>query len=206
MKRSTKKNNLFINLLLNVMVVLLILLLKGTSHISAQQKSPASTPTSGNSEAAVTAFRERVKQYAKLREDVEGRLPKLSSDSKPEKIEAHQRVFISAVQAARAEAKPGDLFNAEIVAYIRRVIRTEFTGARMKELVETALKAQTKGVPVKVNAAYPETKEMMEMPPTLLLKLPELPKQLRYRFVGRNLLLVDREAQLTIDYMAGALP
>lgn len=206
MKRSTKKNNLFIKQLLNVIVVLLILLLKGTSHVSAQQKSPAPTAASGNSETAVTAFRERVKQYAKLREDVEGKLPKLPSDSKPEKIEAHQKVFVTAVQAARAEAKPGDIFTAEVIAHIRRVIRTEFTGARMKELVETALKAETKGVPVKVNAAYPETKEMMEMPPALLLKLPELPKQLRYRFVGRNLLLVDREAQLTIDYMTGALP
>ena len=44
------------------------------------------------------------------------------------------------------------------------------------------------------------------MPPTLLLKLPQLPKQLRYRFVNRNLLLVDRENGLIVDYMTNAIP
>lgn len=44
------------------------------------------------------------------------------------------------------------------------------------------------------------------MPPTLLLNLPQLPKQVRYRFVGRNLLLVGRENGLIVDYLTGALP
>ena len=44
------------------------------------------------------------------------------------------------------------------------------------------------------------------MAPTLLLRLPQLPKQLRYRFVGHNLLLIDRENGLIVDYMTKALP
>ena len=42
--------------------------------------------------------------------------------------------------------------------------------------------------------------------PTLLAKLPQLPKEVRYRFVGRNMLLVDRESNVIIDYMPDALP
>jgi hypothetical protein len=38
------------------------------------------------------------------------------------------------------------------------------------------------------------------------LKLPQLPKQVKYRFVGRHLLLVDRENGLIVDYMKNALP
>jgi hypothetical protein len=38
------------------------------------------------------------------------------------------------------------------------------------------------------------------------LRLPQLPKQLRYRFVRQNLLLVDRENGLIVDYMTNALP
>jgi hypothetical protein len=38
------------------------------------------------------------------------------------------------------------------------------------------------------------------------LKLPELPKQVKYRFVGRNLLLVDSENGLIVDYMPDAFP
>lgn len=71
---------------------------------------------------------------------------------------------------------------------------------------ETVLEADTKGVPLRVNYTYPETKELVEMPPTLLMKLPLLPKQVRYRFVNRHLLLVDRENSLIIDYMLDALP
>ncbi len=44
------------------------------------------------------------------------------------------------------------------------------------------------------------------MPPTLLLKLPQLPKQLNYRYVGRNLMLVDTDNNIIIDYMLDALP
>jgi hypothetical protein len=40
----------------------------------------------------------------------------------------------------------------------------------------------------------------------LLLILPQLPKEVKYRFVGRNLLLVDRDNNVIIDYMTNALP
>jgi hypothetical protein len=59
---------------------------------------------------------------------------------------------------------------------------------------------------LRVNYPYPDTKELVEMPPTLLLKLPELPKQLGYHFAGRRLLLIDREARIVVDYLTDALP
>ena len=68
------------------------------------------------------------------------------------------------------------------------------------------LEAETQGVPIRVNSPYPQSKELAEIPPTLLLILPQLPKQLRYRFVSRHLLLVDRENRLIVDYMLDALP
>jgi hypothetical protein len=61
-------------------------------------------------------------------------------------------------------------------------------------------------VPLRINYPYPDNKELVEMPPTLLLRLPQLPKQVRYRFVNRHMLLVDRENGLIIDYMLDALP
>jgi hypothetical protein len=38
------------------------------------------------------------------------------------------------------------------------------------------------------------------------LRLPQRPKQLRFRFVSHSLLLVDRENGLIVDYMTKALP
>jgi len=40
----------------------------------------------------------------------------------------------------------------------------------------------------------------------LLEALPPLPVELQYRFIGRDLLLVDVEADLVIDILPNALP
>lgn len=74
------------------------------------------------------------------------------------------------------------------------------------ELRKTIFEAENKTVPLRINYPYPQSKEYTEMPPKLLLQLPQLPKELRYRFVGTNMLLVDRENNLIIDYMINALP
>jgi hypothetical protein len=155
----------------------------------------------------VAAFEARVKEYVKLREGLEDKLPKLSQDATPEQIEKHKTVFQEVVRSARSGAKRGDVFTPEAAAFIRTTIKKEFRGADRQELRKTVLvEADTKAVPLRVNYPYPESAELLEMPPTLLLKLPQLPKQVKYRFVGRNMLLVDRENGLIIDYMLDAIP
>lgn len=173
--------------------------------------SPGSIAWAGQVQAeaadtAVPAFNERIKEYIKLRKRAEGKPPKLSDKSKPEEIEIHLATLQASIINARAGAKPGDIFMPDIARSIRRAIRNEFRGERLRKLRETIREADTKGVAMRANVPYPETKELVEMPPTLLLKLPALPKELQYRFVGGYLLLVDKEARLIVDFMAGAVP
>jgi hypothetical protein len=156
--------------------------------------------------ASLDAFNQRVKAYVKLRARLVGRLPKISSDSRPAEIEAHQVAFGELLRAERADAKAGDIFTPDVSRHIRKVIQEEFKGARLRELRQSILQADTKGVQLRINYQYPEVKESLEVPPTLLTKLPELPEDLRYRFVGHSLLLVDRGARLIIDYLPNALP
>ena len=156
--------------------------------------------------AVATSFEGRAREYSTLREQLEAKLPKLPKKTTPEQIEKHKADLLRAVQTARAGAKHGDVFTPEASAMIRTIIKADMKGRERRELRETVFEAETKGVPVKVNAAYPESGELTEMPPSLLLALPQLPKQLRYRFVGTNLLLVDRENNLIVDYMTRALP
>lgn len=155
-------------------------------------------------ESAVSAFNERVKQYIKLREKVEGQLPKLSSKSQSQEIEANLVAMQTNIIAARTGVKAGDIFNSEIAGHMRSIIKQEFKGERLRKLRKTI--KEVKGVPLRANTPYPETKELIEMTPALLLKLPALPKQLQYRFVGNALLLLDKEARLIVDYMPNALP
>ncbi len=141
-----------------------------------------------------------------LRSRLKAKLPKLSKDSTPEQIESFRKSFEGQMRTARAGVKSGDIFRAGVAAYIRKTLRTEFQGKDRAELRNIVFEADTQGVPLRVNYPYPETKEFTEMPATLLAKLPQLPKEVRYRFVGRNMLLVDRDNNLIIDYMVDALP
>ena len=189
---------------------LALALLAPAAHASlpaaAQTPATAQATVSPKHKEAFAAFEARVKEYVALREGLEGKLPKLSKDSTPEQIEAHKTALQEAVRAARASAKPGDIFVPVLAQHIREVIKSELKPTTKREVRETVLEAEVKAVPLRVNYPYPESQELIEMPPTLLLKLPQLPKQVKFRYVGRNMLLVDRENGLIIDFMTDALP
>src|SRR5687768_11816329 len=156
--------------------------------------------------AILTAFEKRVGEYSASRERLEGKLPKLPKKATPEQIEAHRTALIKSIQAERTSAKQGDIFIPEASRVIRTVIKAQFDGPDRAELRKHVFEADTAGVVAKVNVHYPESKELVDMPPALLLVLPQLPKHLRYRFVGTNMLLVDKDSNVIIDYMTNALP
>jgi len=161
---------------------------------------------SASDKQTITLFEARVKDYVKLRGKVKAKLPSLSKDSTPEQLESYRKTFEESLRVARNGAKRGDVFTPAAADYIRRTLRNEFKGKDRAELRKIVFEAETQGVSLRVNYPYPESKELTEMPPTLLLKLPQLPKEVRFRFVGRNMLLVDRDNNLIIDYMVDALP
>jgi hypothetical protein len=191
-------------------VSLALLIVASGSSAAGSVVDPQMPPAPVLSDAdkkAFAAFDDRVKVYMKLRERVRNTLKKPSDESKPEQIEAYKKTFQERVRAARTGAKQGDVFTPDIAQFIRNTAKAEFKGRERAELRETVLvESDAKGIPLRVNYTYPETKEQNEMPPTLLLKLPQLPKELKYRFVGRGLLLVDRDNGLIVDYITNALP
>jgi len=202
------KKTMRINPLLAIVGALTICL--GTFDQSLKgQTRPAQTAhvLSANEKQLVATFEKQAKEYARMRERLEEQMPKLSKEAKPEEIQAHKKQFQERVRAARSGAKQGDVFTPEAIAFIRAIIKDEFKGKERVEFRDTVLReAENKAVPLRVNYPYPESQELLEMPATLLMRLPQLPKQLRYRFVGPNLLLVDRENGLIVDYMTKALP
>jgi hypothetical protein len=184
----------------SLMVITILCILAVSQTVTAQNAlSPEDKKT-------MTDFENQAKEYSRMRESLEEKLPKLAKEATAEQIEAHKVTFQKQVQQARASAKQGDVFTPAAAPLIRRIIKTEFTGKDGAELRKKVLEAENKDVPVRVNFPYPDSKEQVEMPPALLLVLPQLPKQLRYRFVGTNLLLVDRENGLIVDYLTNALP
>ena len=114
-------------------------------------------------------LRETGERVCRVPRAVDGQLPKLPKKATAEEIQAHKAALLKSVQAARAGAKHGDVFTPAASTLVRNIIKAEFKGRDRRELRETVFEAETKGVPIKVNAAYPEAKELTEMPPSLLL-------------------------------------
>ena len=161
---------------------------------------------SAGEKQVIKVFEGELNEYVKLRNQVKEKIPKLSKDSTPEQIHLFTTTFENATRTARSGAKAGEIFKPEVSNYIRTTLKTHFRGEDRVELRKTIFEAENETIPLRINYPYPASKEFTEMPPTLLLKLPQLPKELRYRFVGRNLILVDRENNLIVDYMANAMP
>ena len=178
---------------------ILVVILGASSMISAQSAGDAD-------KRIANEFERRARAYAQKREQIEDTMPKLSKQSTAEEIEAHKKEFVQKVLAARRGAARGEIFTPDSERLIRNVISTLYKGRDRAQLRKELSEAENSAVPVRVNAVYPEIAELLEMPPTLLLALPQLPKQVRYRFVGTNLLLVDRENEVIVDYMTNALP
>jgi hypothetical protein len=186
-----------------------VLLVVASAVFAQQSPNAALAPpavVSPADKAAIEAFEKQVNAYIELRKKIRANVPKLSKDSTPEQLHAYRTALEESLRNARAGAKRGELFRPETADYIRRTLKTEFQGKARRELRENIFETETQGVVLRVNHPYAESAELSEMPATLLAKLPQLPKEVRYRFVGRNMLLVDRESNVIIDYMPDALP
>lgn len=183
----------------------LAILSKAASEF-AQHTQESQSIVSPQEKRTIATFEKRVKQYINLRDQVKGKVPNISKDSTPEQIAAHERAFADALRARRAGAKPGDILARDVAGYIRATLKREFQGTDRKEIRKILLDDEVKPVPLRVNYPYPDANAFTEMPATLLLKLPPLPEQVKYRYVGRNLFLVDTDNNLIIDFMLDALP
>ena len=195
-------------LLITIFGLFLSLALVDASLGQSTQSAALAPPpvVSAADKAAVETFEKQVKAYVELRNKVKENAPKLGKDSTPEQIHAYRTALEQSLRSARANAKRGELFRPETADYIRRTLKTEFQGKDRQELREKIFETELQGVVLRVNYPYAQTAEYSEMPATLLAKLPQVPKEVRYRFVGRNMLLVDRESDVIIDFMPDALP
>jgi hypothetical protein len=159
-------------------------------------------------------FNRRVADYLKLRREAVAGLPAVRKNAQPEDIRASKLAQADAIRKARTGAKQGDIFTSGFQQYVREVIGIATRGEGGKPAKKTAMvgnpahehESPAQPVELKVNAQYPGSAPLSSVPPSLLLALPELPKELDYRFVGRNLILHDVNAGLIVDYIQDAIP
>jgi hypothetical protein len=159
-----------------------------------------SAPGVNRNAAIASDFDKRVSDYMKLRQKAQSGLTAPKNTDSAEKIAQYQRELADRIRSQRADAKPGEIFTPEISDLFRRLVRQSLNGPDGEKIRKSYAHAEPlHGLRLDVNQAYPDGVPLQSMPPSLLLNLPKLPKELEYRFVGRELVLRDIAANLIVD-------
>jgi hypothetical protein len=162
------------------------------------------TPT--NADAAILQdFRDRIDKYVKLHEKLDDEAPRLKETKDPAKIQNAQKGLAARIGEARSGARQGEIFTPEIARLFRRLMNPELKGPDAAETKQEIKEDAPKAVRLKVNAPYPEGQALPTVPPNLLTRLPQLPEDLEYRIVGRDLILRDVDANLIVDFIPNAI-
>ncbi len=185
---------------------------KESAKAPAKQQQPAKLVQAVKGAQAIEAYSEfdkRLKDYEATQVKAEASLPKLGTKASAEDITEHKVALAQKLREARVNAKQGDIFTPAVSKRIRALFRVEFKGrARDSKLVRNSLREaeQLKDIRWRVGMAYPEKLPLETMPAGLLSKLPELPKDVQYRIVGHDLVLLDTAANVVIDFIPEAKP
>lgn len=178
-----------------------ILLAVALTAVLAAQSGAAGQ--AGSDEQAVADFQKRIAGYLDLHRKF---APSPQKEAAPLQIsEAHDKLTRGII-AARASAKPGDIFRPAMQSYVRRALTKAFSAPDGKALRASILDENPIGTPIRINAPYPDEIPLSTMPPKVLEALPKLPPNLEYRFVGERMILFDSLADLVVDYVDRALP
>lgn len=172
-----------------------------TQRAPAAPAAPAVNPTG----SAVKAFLDRINEYVRFHNNVEKMVPPLTETSDPVKIAAREKALGEALIKTRPDAKPGDFLIKEIQPIITKIIKEDFAKRSLADR-KALIRELPKGMKVGVNQIYPTTLPLATFPPNLLKALPELPPELEYRIVGRDLILRDIKGNVIVDIMRGVFP
>ena len=155
--------------------------------------------------AAVQAFQKAVAGYVKVHSEAESKVPALAETKDPAKISSREAALGVTIKALRAGAQPGDIFVPEVRPVFIEAVRRDFstrTAIDRKAMIQELPKQLT----LTINMVYPTTLPLATFPAKLLRSLPDLPPELEYRIVGRDLVLRDVTANLIVDFIRGAVP
>lgn len=189
--------------------------------VSRDKPSPATTPASQTEPAsrdaaivltdaenqAVEAFGTRVHDYMALRGKLVAQLPALpEKDATPEQSAEHRRALSALIQNERKDAKQGQFFTPAMVSLVRRALEATIDGAGGATTEASITDDTPAQLFVNVNDRYPEGASVSSMPMELLTTLPAPGEALEYRFIGKQLVLLDVPAQIILDITPGILP
>jgi hypothetical protein len=184
----------------------LALAFSGSLRTTAAVQSGTSVVPSAK-KVTIEDFGERVNAYVRLRKNTEDSFTALTSSRDSAEIATHKIELAGMIVSARANAHQGDIFTPKLAAKFREIIRKTLQGPGTQDVRRTIQdKEPEKLIIVRVNMVYPEDHPLQTTPPTLLGRLPNLPMDMGYRFIGRTFVLLDNKTRLIVDFIPDAIP
>jgi hypothetical protein len=187
-----------------VLVLTLAFLSSLSTTAASQSGSPVAPPAK---KVTIEDFGERVNAYVRLRNTTEDSFAALKSSKDSAEIAAHKIELAEMIVSARPDAHQGDIFTPKLAEKFLEIIRKTLRGPGTQDVRRTVEdKDPEKLITVRVNMVYPEDNPLQTTSPTLLGRLPDLPMDMGYRFIGRTFVLLDNKTRLIVDFIPNAIP
>lgn len=199
--RRMKRTGSFKQFALLGAVVTLVLVIAGC-HTKTAEETQALVDAK-----ALLSFHDRLVTYIAVHKQAKAELGfdgiKITND--PAQIIQRQQAIAERIGMLRRKANEGELFTPEIRTYLARALDSAYL--TNPQGVSTSLECVPTLVEEKLkpNQVYPDVLGYSIVPPTMLLHIPELPAELEYRIVNKDLLIRDIEGNMIVDVMRNAI-
>jgi len=165
-------------------------------------------PRAANQPAVAEEFETRVRAYVALHRRLEGAVPTITVSDNYAEVSAAIDALAAKISAARQAARRGDVFTPVVECWFREMIDRSLRGCDTNAVHAAINEENPPNIvfALQINGRWPERASLGPMPPQLLADLPQLPDDLQYRFLDRDLVLWDSHANLVVDFIRRALP
>src|SRR5688572_20431330 len=181
------------------------LLLLG-SAASGQPWETTSACTTGTvraelADGTAADFCGRIAAYVTFRGELQEHLPVVQVTNDVAEIRAVVHALATMMRSTRRRPKEGEIFTPTTAAAFRKRLLLVATANTCRTIMDD----NPGSLGAAVSRDYPEGKPRSTTPPTVLAILPVLPPDIEYRFVGRDLILLDTRANIVVDRIANAI-
>ena len=168
-------------------------------------EAPEATPRTADEQRVIEDFKQRVAKYEAVSAGLKKEVYPASSELDPATIHARQKELAARLIKALPAWKQGDMFTPEVSALFKRRIAEVVNGPE-GQAVKAAIFDDAPGeMVVKVFTEYPSGVPIATLPSQMLKLFPVLPKELEYRFLGHDFIIMDIAAFLIVDVIPNAI-
>ena len=180
-----------------------MLIVAGAVAPSAAPQAAAGPPAEAT---PIKEFHNAIANYLALRHGLRKEVSGPVKDSTSAELNNASDALAGAIERARGHAQAGAIFSEPVAAIIKRRIADAVRAEKVRSAL-ASIDDEGAGISTpKVHLRLPVSEQLATMPPSLLVVLPQLPKELEYRILGRHLVLRDVDASIILDYIPAAVP